>query len=207
MSSCYPLEKIRAHFPALSETHNGFPVAYFDGPGGSQVLSSVIEAQAEFIRTGTANLGRVFPTAVKAEQALASAREAMADFIGVQSCEIAFGANMTSLAYQLAFALARDWTPEHEVVVTEMDHLANVDPWRQLAEEKQTRLRWIPLDKRRLVLQTEQLETLINQRTKLVAIVKYSSCHSKLHHATHRRHRRSPLRRCARRPPRSGAPR
>src|SRR5690242_16990064 len=129
-------DEVRAHFPALQRKHNGIPVAYFDGPGGTQVPLSVVEAMSDYLLHHNANTHWVYPTSIETDAALAEAREAMADFLGGRAQEIAFGANMTTLTMHLGRALGRGWSTGDELVVTELDHHADIDPWRQLARER-----------------------------------------------------------------------
>lgn len=166
----YPIKDIRGQFPALSRKHNGFDIAYFDGPGGSQVLGSVIDAMGEYMRTGTSNLAGQYPTSRKTEELIEVARVAMADFLGGKGEEIAFGQNMTSLTFSIAHSLSLDWDENSEIVVTEMDHRANVDPFILVAKDKNAKIRWIRLDTDKMVLDTADLGGIINKNTKLVAI-------------------------------------
>src|SRR4051794_33176824 len=128
-------DSIRAQFPALRRTHRGAPVAYFDGPGGTQVPQSVVDAVSDYLLHHNANTHWAYPTSVETDAALAAARDALADFLGGRSDEIAFGANMTTLTFHLGRALGRRWS-DGEIVVTELDHHANIDPWRDLARER-----------------------------------------------------------------------
>src|SRR5688572_3317141 len=127
---------IRAHFPALTRVCGGLPVAYFDGPGGTQVPRVVAEAMADYLLHHNANTHWHFPTSVETDNALGAARRALADFLNASPDEIAFGNNMTSLTFHVARALGRQWGPEDEIVVTELDHHANVAPWVALAQER-----------------------------------------------------------------------
>src|SRR5262245_39552240 len=120
------LAAIRAQFPSLQRQHHGFPVAYFDGPGGTQVPRAVVEAMSQYLFHHNANTHWNYPTSHETDQLLAGARQALADFFGATPGEISFGANMTTLTFHLARALGRKWGPEDEVVVTELDHHANV---------------------------------------------------------------------------------
>ena len=128
------VETIRSRFPALGRVHDGTPVAYFDGPGGTQVPQAVVDAMSDYLLHHNANTDWVYPTSVETDEALAAAREVLADFLGGRPSEIAFGANMTSLTFHLGRALGRRFAQGDEIVVTELDHHANVDPWRQLAK-------------------------------------------------------------------------
>jgi len=129
MQRAFDVQAVRDQFPALGRTHNGRGVVYFDGPGGSQVARQAIEAITGYMERGGANLHGVFPTSTETEQILADTRMAAADFLGAAPEEVAFGANMTTLTFEISRALARWWDRDSEIVVTELDHRANVAPW------------------------------------------------------------------------------
>ena len=160
---------IRAHFPALDRRHGGHPVAYFDGPGGTQVPRPVVDAMVDYLYHHNANAHWAFATSVETDAALLAARAACADFLNVRPDEVAFGANMTSLTFHLARALGRGWGPGDEVVVTELDHHANVDPWRELERERGITVRVARLDPATGQLDGD-LGRLLSDRTRLVAI-------------------------------------
>jgi cysteine desulfurase family protein (TIGR01976 family) len=164
------VEQIRSHFPALERRHEGLPVAYFDGPGGTQVPLAVVDAIADYLLHHNANTHWVYPTSVETDAALAGAREALADFLGGRPSEIAFGANMTSLTFHVGRALAREWSPGDEIVVTELDHHANSDPWRQVARERGLTVRVVRFRPLTGQLDLEDLDRAIGPRTRLVAI-------------------------------------
>jgi cysteine desulfurase family protein (TIGR01976 family) len=170
MQRTFDVMAVREQFPALSRTHNGRGVVYFDGPGGSQVARQAIDAMAGYMERGGANLHGVFPTSTETEEILAGAREASAAFLGAAPDEVAFGANMTTLTFAISRALAREWDETTEIVVTELDHRANVDPWLIAAREKGAKVRWVRVDPETLTLVAEDLEQTINDRTKLVAV-------------------------------------
>src|ERR671910_381641 len=170
MQRTFDVQAVRDQFPALGRTHNGRGVVYFDGPGGSQVARQAIEAITGYMERGGANLHGVFPTSTETEEMLAGTREAAADFLGATPEEIAFGANMTTLTFAISRALAKGWDEDSEIVVTELDHRANVDPWLIAAAEQGTRVRWVRVDPETLTLDQNDLEQNINDRTKLVAI-------------------------------------
>ncbi|HHY76782.1 MAG TPA: cysteine desulfurase-like protein [Firmicutes bacterium] len=166
----YDVQAIRKRFPALRRMENGMPVAFLDGPGGSQVVDTAIEAMANYLLRGSANVHGVFSTSVETDELILRARAAMADFIGGRPDEVAFGANMTTLNFALARAMARDWREGDEVVVTEMDHRANVDPWISAIEDRGGTVSWIKVDRERLTLDLSDLDSLIGPRTKVVAV-------------------------------------
>jgi cysteine desulfurase family protein (TIGR01976 family) len=170
MQGTFAVQAVRDQFPALGRTHNGRGVVYFDGPGGSQVARQAIEAITGYMERGGANLHGVFPTSTETEEILADTRMAAADFLGAAPDEVAFGANMTTLTFEISRALARGWDRDSEIVVTELDHRANVDPWLVAAAEQGARVRWIRVDPETLTLDENDLEQNVTGRTKLVAI-------------------------------------
>ncbi|CAN5738611.1 cysteine desulfurase-like protein [soil metagenome] len=170
MQRTFDVQAVREQFPALGRTHRGRGVVYFDGPGGSQVARQTIDAITGYMERGGANLHGVFPTSTETEKILADTRRAAADFLGAAPDEVAFGANMTTLTFEISRALARGWDEDSEIVVTELDHRANVDPWLIAAAEQGARVRWIRVDPETLTLDENDLEQSINERTKLVAI-------------------------------------
>ena len=161
---------IRAAFPALARRHNGHEVAYFDGPGGTQVPQAVVDAMADYLLHHNANTHWHYPTSHETDAAMVAAREAMADYLGTRPLEIAFGANMTTLTFHLSRALGRDWGPGDEIVVTELDHHANVDPWRALERDRGVTVksvRFLPAEGR---LDVDDLRRALGPRTRLLAI-------------------------------------
>ncbi len=163
------VSRCRRDFPALARTEGGVPLAYLDGPAGSQVPSAVIEAVSHYYRTCNANTHGAFVTSRESDAGVLAAREAAATFLGAASWrEISFGANMTTLAFALSHALARELKPGDEVVITELDHEANRAPWLGLraagAVVREVALR---PDGR---LDEDDLRAKIGPRTRLVAI-------------------------------------
>jgi len=171
-----PVQSIRSAFPALERSLGGEPVAFFDGPGGTQVPASVVAAMSDYLLNHNANTHWLYPTSVETDQALASARRSLADFVNGSPGEIAFGANMTTLTFHLSRALGRAWGPGDEVLVTELDHHANVDTWRALERERGLRVRSVPMNAETGELNTEELSRLLNPRVKLLAIGAASNC-------------------------------
>ena len=165
-----PVETIRRSFPALERRHEGQPVAYFDGPGGTQVPQAVVDAMSDYLLHHNANTHWAYPTSIETDAALAAARDAFADFLGASPNEIAFGANMTTLTFHLARALGRGWSTGDEVVVTELDHHANVDPWRALARERGITVRSVPLRPDIGQLDPDALARALTSKTRLLAI-------------------------------------
>ncbi len=163
-------EQIRTHFPALARQHNGFPVAYFDGPGGTQVPRAVVEAMTDYLFNHNANTHWLYPTSIETDAIVERSREALADFLNASSNEIAFGQNMSSLTFHLSRALGRQWKQGDEIIVTELDHHANIDPWRALERERGISVRVVPLNIESGTIDLKDLENLLSSRTKLVAI-------------------------------------
>jgi cysteine desulfurase family protein (TIGR01976 family) len=161
---------IRARFPALKRIHGGFPVAYFDGPGGTQVPREVVEAMADYLYHHNANTHWAYPTSNETDAALDYARTAMADFLGARPAEIAFGANMTTLTFHLSRALGRQLKAGDEIIVTELDHHANVAPWQRLEAERGIVLRAVRMIPQTGQLDWEDFSAQLNARTRLVAI-------------------------------------
>src|SRR5215208_3815348 len=169
MQRTYDVRAVREQFPALERTHNGSRAVYFDGPGGSQVARSALDAVSGYMSRGGANLHGPFPTSVETEEILRDTRRAVADFLGAGPDEIAFGANMTTLTFAISRALARTWDEGSEIVVTELDHRANVDPWLAAAERVVT-VRWVRVNPETLTLEADDIESAITEKTKLVAV-------------------------------------
>jgi cysteine desulfurase family protein (TIGR01976 family) len=164
------LDEIREQFPALARLHNGKPVAYFDGPGGTQVPRRIVETMTEYLYHHNANTHWNYPTSQETDGAIARAREALADFVNGSPREISFGNNMTTIAFHVARALGRGWGTGDEVVVTDLDHHANVAPWRALTKERGVVVRSVPFNAATGELEWSQLERAITPRTRLVAI-------------------------------------
>ena len=168
---------IRPLFPALNRTQGGEPVVYLDGPGGTQTPRTVFEAMAAVLEAGVSNHGGDFATSHEGEATVSAARHAVADLINATNPrEIAFGQNMTSLTFAVSRALARTWQPGDEIVVTRLDHDANVTPWVVAAEERGVRVRWLDfLPDEGCRLDYESLEDVLNRRTRLVAVTHASN--------------------------------
>ena len=164
------VSEIRRQFPALERVHNGYPVAYFDGPGGTQVPRYVVERMSDYLYHHNANTHWAYPTSAETDAALAYAREVCADFLNASPNEIAFGGNMTTLTYHLSRALGLNYSTGDEIVVTELDHHANSDPWRRLAVERGVTIRTVRLDTESGQLDYDDLERFIGPKTRLVAI-------------------------------------
>jgi cysteine desulfurase family protein (TIGR01976 family) len=164
------LETIRSRFPALERLQNGLPVAYFDGPGGTQVPRSVADAVSGYLLHHNANTHWAYPTSAETDAALDAARVALADFLGARPSEIAFGANMTTLTLHLGRALGRGLKAGDEIVVTELDHHANSDTWRQLAKERGLQVKAVRFRRETGQLELDELAAAIGPKTRLLAI-------------------------------------
>jgi cysteine desulfurase family protein (TIGR01976 family) len=166
----FDVEAIRARFPALSLTRDGRPIAFFDGPGGTQVPESVIDAVSRYYRESNANHGGAFPTSQRSDAIVDEAHAAIADLLGVDADEITLGPNMTTLTFHLSRSIVASMRPGDEIVVTGLDHQANVDPWVAAARDAEVIVRtWEP----RLAdctLRLEDLDAVLNERTRLVAV-------------------------------------
>lgn len=164
------VDSIRRQFPALDRIHKGRPVAYFDGPGGTQVPRSVVESMVDYLYHHNANTHWVYPSSVETDAMIASARGVVAEFLNASADEIVFGPNMTTLTYHLSRALGREWSAGDEVIVTELDHHGNVAPWQALARERGVVLKHLRLRVESGTLDLSTLPALLGPRTRLLAI-------------------------------------
>lgn len=164
------LDAIRAQFPALERVIDRQPVAYFDGPGGTQVPRRVGDAMMDYLFSHNANTHWEYPTSAETDALLAWAREAMADFLGCMAPEVTFGNNMTTLTYHLSRALGGRWGAGDEIVVTDLDHHANIAPWMRLAQERGVSVRHVKANLDTAELDWASFEAAVTPRTKLVAI-------------------------------------
>ena len=164
------VEGIRAHFPALERIYNGNPVAYFDGPGGTQVPRYVVDAMDDYLFNHNANTHWRYPTSEETDGLIARARETLAEFLNGRPDEIVFGQNMTTLTFHLARALGREWGKGDEIVITELDHHGNVAPWRALEKDRGVTVRMVKMRTEDGRLDWSDLEASITPRTKLLAI-------------------------------------
>ena len=163
-------ERIRPAFRALTRVHGGHPVAYFDGPGGTQVPEVVVEAIADYLRHHNANTHWRYPTSEETDAALAAARATVADFLNCAADEVSFGQNMTTITLHVGRALARRWAPGDEIVVTELDHHANADTWRAAAADRGLTIKAVRFDPATLTLDWDHFAAQVTPRTRLVAI-------------------------------------
>lgn len=162
--------EIRRQFPALQEEFNGRPAVFFDNPGGTQVHASVIEAMTDYMVRRNANTHGLFETSHRTDAVIAGAHAAMADLLGCDADEVIFGNNMTSLTFAMSRSLAREFRPGDEIVVTRLDHDANVIPWVLAAEEMGASVQWVDIDLETCTLDMDDMRQKITPRTKLVAI-------------------------------------
>lgn len=157
---------LRRQFPSLQSG-----AAFLDNPGGTQVPRSVLERMHHYLTDSNANRGGAFPTSHESDRLLETSRAAMAAFLGAaRPEEIVFGPNMTSLTFQISRALAREFLPGDEIVVTRLDHDANIAPWLLMAEDRGCVVRWLDFDPADCTLRLDQLDPLLGPRTRLVAV-------------------------------------
>ena len=164
------VEEIRCAFPALQRRHRGHAAAYFDAPGGTQVPRVVVEAMEDYLYHHNANTHWHYPTSAETDALIAASREALADFVGGSPTEIVFGGNMTTLTFHLARALGRRWGPGDTVVITELDHHANVAPWRALERERGITITSVPVVPGTGELDWGELEEILTAGPRLLAI-------------------------------------
>jgi cysteine desulfurase family protein (TIGR01976 family) len=160
----------RSQFPSLSQTVNGHTAAFLDGPGGTQVPQRVIDAISDYLRHNNANTGGAYATSRRTDAMIAEARAAIADFLHCDADEVVFGPNMTTLTYAMSRAIGRELNPGDEIVVTRLDHDANVSPWLAVAEDRGATVRWAEIHDEDCTLDMADLASKINSKTKLVAV-------------------------------------
>ena len=165
-----PIAEIRSQFPALEREYNGHPVAYFDGPGGTQVPRSVVEAMNDYLFNHNANTHWGYPTSDETDALIEESRQAFAEFLNCLPDEVDCGQNMTSLTFHLSRALGRRFEAGDEIIVTELDHHGNVDTWRALEKDRGVVIRVLPMDIEFGELFLEELPGLMNDRTRVLAI-------------------------------------
>ena len=165
MTTIWDVGRVRALYPALADGY-----AYLDGAAGTQVPAAVIEAIAGAYRAGIGNVGGAFPASGRSEAVVVGCRQAVADLIGGEPDGVVLGPNMTTLTYRLANALAAGWSPGDELVVSRLDHDANVRPWLQAAARAGAVVRWAEVDLATGELPAGQYEGLVGERTRLVAV-------------------------------------
>jgi cysteine desulfurase family protein (TIGR01976 family) len=166
----FDVKRVRAAYPALSDGY-----AYLDGAAGTQVPAAVIEAIGDAYRTGIGNAGGAFPASGRSDAILAECRRALADLTGAEPDGVIIGPNMTTLTYRLAGTLARAWGPGDEIVVSRLDHDANIRPWVQAAQHSGATVRWAEVDAATAELPSGQFAELVSDRTRLVAVTAASN--------------------------------
>lgn len=164
------VQAVRRQFPALQELFGGRPGIFFDNPGGTQVPQSVIDAISNYYIRSNANVHGAFVTSQRSDAIIAEARQAAADLLGAATDEVAFGNNMTSLTFALMHTLAHEVKPGDEIIVTRLDHDANVAPWLRLAEDTGATIQWADVDTENCTLDMAHMRSLITEKTKLVAV-------------------------------------
>jgi cysteine desulfurase family protein (TIGR01976 family) len=162
-------EEIRKQFPALDREHNGFPVAYFDGAGGTQTPRVVVDAVSDYLLNHNANTHWEYPTSHETDAIIEAARYAFADFLNASANEIVFGPNTTTMIYHLSRALGRTLAPGDEIVITELEHHANVAPWQALVVERGVTLNVAQMDPESGQLDWNDFERLVSKKTKVVS--------------------------------------
>ena len=168
-TSTLDLSWVRSQFPSLSQPVNGHPAIFLDGPGGTQVPQRVIDAISDYLRHNNANTGGAYATSRNTDAMIADARAAMADFLGCAADEIVFGPNMTTLTYAMSRSIGRDLRGGDEIVLTHLDHDANISPWRAL-EERGVTIRMVDIHEEDCTLDMDDLARKITNKTKLVAV-------------------------------------
>ena len=163
------LNWIRAQFPALQQAINGREVIYLDGPGGTQVPQRVVDAMADYLARSNANTHGSFPTSRRTDAVIAAARDAMADLLGCEADEIVFGTNMTTMTFAVSRAIGRELRPGDEILLTRLDHDANIAPWSTL-EEHGAVIRLVDIDPKDCTLDMGDLRRQLNDRTRLIAV-------------------------------------
>ena len=173
---------VRAQFPALAQTVNGHPAVFLDGPGGTQVPQRVIDAISGYLHRNNANTGGAYATSRNTDATIAEARRAMADFFNCDPDEVVFGPNMTTLTYAVSRSIGRELHPGDEILLTHLDHDANISPWRALEEHGVT-IRLAEINEEDCTLDMHDLTAKITERTKLVAVGYASNAVGTINHA------------------------
>jgi cysteine desulfurase family protein (TIGR01976 family) len=162
--------RVRADFPVFERRIGGRSIAFFDGPGGSQVPRQVGDAVRDYLLMHNANTHGFFATSEETDAVIAGARERMGAFLNASPREVVFGANTTTLAFHISRSLGREWGPGDEVIVSELDHQANVAPWRRMAEDRGMTVHVVPFSPETFTLDLDALERALSPRTRLVAV-------------------------------------
>src|SRR5437660_11692852 len=168
------IHNVRSQFPSLSQTVNGHPAAFLDGPGGTQVPQRVIDAISAYLSHDNANTGGAYSTSRNTDAMIARARGAMADFLHCGADEVVFGPNMTSLTFAISRAIGRELKPGDEILLTRLDHDGNVAPWLAL-EERGVTVRFVDITVPECTLDMDDLYRQLTPRTRLVAVTHASN--------------------------------
>ncbi|MGH2658206.1 MAG: cysteine desulfurase-like protein [Actinomycetota bacterium] len=163
------LTQLRDRFPGLARTLDGRPCVFADAPGGSQVPETVIEAMASYLRTSNANAQGAFPTSAETDRLIEKAHRAGADLLGCHPSEVVFGPNATTLLFAVSRSMARTLRPGDEVVITTLDHDANIRPWVMAAEDSGATVKWVDIRDDDVTLDLDSFDTALGSRTKIVA--------------------------------------
>src|SRR5712671_3546940 len=166
VTAALDVQWVRAHFPSLAQTVNGHPAAFLDGPGGTQVPQRVVDAISDYLRRDNANTGGAYATSRRTDAMIAGARAAIGDFLNCGADEVVFGPNMTTLTFAISRAIGRELGPGDEVMVTRLDHDANVSPWLAL-EEKGVTIRFAEINPDDCTLNLADLTQKISSRTRV----------------------------------------
>jgi len=169
VQSSLDIQWVRAQFPAFARRVNGHPAAFLDGPGGTQVPHAVVDAISEYLVRSNANTHGQYAISRESDEVIASAHQAMADFLNCDADEVAFGPNMTTLTLSLSRAIGRTLKPGEEIVVTTLDHSANISPWVAL-EEIGVKIRKVDINPNDCTLNLDDLKSKLNNRTRVVAV-------------------------------------
>ncbi len=164
------LNWVRSQFPSLSQTVNGHPAAFLDGPGGTQVPQRVVDAISDYLRRDNANTCGAYATSRRTDTMIAGARAALADFLHCGADEVAFGPNMTTLTFAMSRAIGREFEAGDEILVTRLDHDANVSPWTAMAQDRGITVRWAEINDQDCTLDMDDFASKLNAKTKLVAV-------------------------------------
>jgi len=163
------ISRVRSQFPSLSQTVAGQPAVFLDGPGGTQVPQRVIDAISGYLKNSNANTCGAYATSQHTNAIIAEARAAMADFFGCDHDEVVFGPNMTTLTFAISRSIGRELGPGDEILLTHLDHDANVSPWRAL-EERGVTIRFVDINEDDCTLNMTDLAQKISSRTRVVAV-------------------------------------
>jgi cysteine desulfurase family protein (TIGR01976 family) len=163
------ISRVRSQFPSLSQTVDGQPAVFLDGPGGTQVPQRVIDAISDYLKSSNANTHGAYATSRRTDAVIADARTAMADFFGCDSDEVVLGPNMTTLTFAISRSIGRELGPGDEILLTHLDHDANVSPWRAL-EERGVTIRFVDINEDDCTLNMADLAHKISSRTRVVAV-------------------------------------